>query len=235
MKADQIKNYYKFVLNELNSFETNIEPLLQFAREYNDNITSILQSFLGAAKIFRDGTDTHYVTSNPSLLSDFSALIKDFKSSFLVFPAFLEYGTMKSRISDYKREHHFKETEIEKFYTVLDDTFTTYQEFLQTSDDRKKAIIFGQSVIKLEEYFTSLKVSYENTIALLSKTDVNEEASEKNVTNEEPKTDDDIKSADSDGIGNDSHAADNIVNTEENAVPQYTAPDAAVQGHTIVG
>lgn len=172
MKANQIKKYYQFVLNELNSFETNIAPLLQFAREYNENITSILQSFLGAAKIFRDGTDTHYVTSNPSLLSDFSTLVKDFKSSFLVFPAFLEYGSMKSRISDYKSENSYDETEIEKFYSVLDDTFTTYQEFLQSSDDRKKAILFGQSVIKLEQYFASLKVSYENTIALLSKVDV---------------------------------------------------------------
>lgn len=174
MKVSKIKKYYQFVLNELNSFETNIAPLLQFAREYNENITSILQSFLGAAKIYRDGTDTHYVTSNPSLLTDFSTLIKDFKSSFLVFPAFLEYGSMKSRISDYKSENNYRETEIEKFYSVLDDTFTTYQEFLQSSDDRKKAILFGQSVIKLEQYFASLKVSYENTIAMLSEIDVDD-------------------------------------------------------------
>lgn len=186
MKANQIKKYYQFVLNELNSFETNIAPLLQFAREYNENITSILQSFLGAAKIFRDGTDTHYVTSNPSLLSDFSTLVKDFKSSFLVFPAFLEYGSMKSRISDYKSENSYDETEIEKFYSVLDDTFTTYQEFLQSSDDRKKAILFGQSVIKLEQYFASLKVSYENTIALLSKVDVDNTLSDAESAEEPP-------------------------------------------------
>ncbi len=168
MESQQIKNYYQFVLKELNSFEVKIEPLLQFARDYNENITSMLQSFLGAAKIFRDGTDTHYVTSNPAILNDFTTLIKNFKSSFLVFPAFLEYGSMKSRISDYKKENGFGDTEIESFYAVLDDTFITYQEYLQTSDDRKKAVIFGQSVIKLEEYFRSLKVSYENTINLLS-------------------------------------------------------------------
>lgn len=167
MDAKTINNYYKFVVAELDSFEEKIDPLLSFAREYNENITSMLQSFLGAAKIFRDGTDTHYVTSNPSLLNDFTTLIKSFKSSFLVFPAFLEYGSMKSRISDYKRENGFKDTEIEELYAVLDDTFTTYQEFLQSSDDRKKAISFGQSVIKLEEYFKSLKISYQNIIKLL--------------------------------------------------------------------
>lgn len=173
MESQQIRNYYQFVLKELNSFEVKIEPLLQFARDYNENITSMLQSFLGAAKIFRDGTDTHYVTSNPSILNDFTNLIKNFKSSFLVFPAFLEYGSMKSRISDYKKENGFADTEIESFYAVLDETFVTYQEYLQTSDDRKKAVIFGQSVIKLEEYFKSLKVSYENTINLLSAVSTN--------------------------------------------------------------
>lgn len=170
MDAKTINNYYKFVVAELNAFEEKIEPLLSFAREYNENITSMLQSFLGAAKIFRDGTDTHYVTSNPSLLNDFTTLIKSFKSSFLVFPAFLEYGSMKSRISDYKRENGFKDTEIEELYAVLDDTFTTYQEFLQSSDDRKKAISFGQSVIQLEEYFKSLKISYQSIIKLLDST-----------------------------------------------------------------
>ena len=170
MDANTINNYYKFVVSELNTFEEKIDPLLAFAREYNETITSMLQSFLGAAKIFRDGTDTHYVTSNPSLLNDFTTIIKNFKSSFLVFPAFLEYGSMKSRISDYKRENGFKDTEIEEFYAVLDDTFTTYQEFLQSSDDRKKAICFGQSVIKLEEYFKSLKISYQNIIKLLDNT-----------------------------------------------------------------
>ena len=173
MESQQIRNYYQFVLKELNSFEVKIEPLLQFARDYNENITSMLQSFLGAAKIFRDGTDTHYVTSNPSILNDFTNLIKYFISSFLVFPAFLEYGSMKSRISDYKKENGFADTEIESFYAVLDETFVTYQEYLQTSDDRKQAVIFGQSFIKLEEYFKSLKVSYENTINLLSAVSTN--------------------------------------------------------------
>lgn len=224
MKANQIKNYYQFVLNELNSFEANIAPLLQFAREYNENITSILQSFLGAAKIFRDGTDTHYVTSNPSLLSDFSTLIKDFKSSFLVFPAFLEYGSMKSRISDYKRENNYNETEIEKFYSVLDDTFTTYQEFLQSSDDRKKAIIFGQSVIKLEQYFASLKVSYENTIELLSKIDIGEEQSSYELPKEDPAEEQTVKVEAL--IDNDSKSDDLLkkVMVDDNALTNLAVP-----------
>lgn len=167
MLSYEVLEYYKFVLDKLDEFEPSIEFLLHWERKYNEMAKDVLTKILSTKLKNSDSNgNAHYIIKDGELISKFTALMKDFKSTFDFFGAFSKYGKMKQDIINYKNEYLIKKDYIEDFFSEIDNIFDLYQGFIQSDDQKEKAIIFGQGVINFKGTFDTCKSTYKNLINL---------------------------------------------------------------------
>lgn len=167
MLSYQVLEYYKFVLNKLEEFESSIKLLLDWENEYNTIVKETLIKILSTKSTSTDSYgNTHYIIKDGELIRKFTTLMKDFKASFDFFGAFSKYGKMKQDIMNYKNENIIKNDYIEKFFDEIDKIFALYQEFVQSDDKKENAILFGQGAIKFKGIFDICKSTYENLVEL---------------------------------------------------------------------
>lgn len=167
MLSYQVYEYYQMVLCKLGEFKQTIKPMLDFANQYNAVASKVLQVILGTAQLFQQNGKSNYSVDDGNLLSNFNGIMLQFKASFKPFPALSEYGRIKQDIEKYNENHQIQDKEIVIFFKKVDENFDFYQDYLQSSDDRKKAVSFGQCDIAFAASFEAIENFYSNAVKML--------------------------------------------------------------------
>lgn len=183
MLSYQVFEYYQYVLDQLGNFRKAIGPMLDFANKYNSGATQVLHEILGDAQVIKSSDGKfHYILDDGNLVDNFKNILVQFKSSFQPLQAFAEYGQVKQNVEKYMQDNQINDKEIETFFNKVKENFNLYQEFLQSSDDRKKAASFGQSNIAFSAAFEAIQTFYSNAVTMLSDKDVKDLSKENKQT-----------------------------------------------------
>ena len=183
MLSYQLLEYYKLVLQELNKFKESMNFLLEWENDYSKTIMTILPKIL-SSRTSTSGNDVHYIIRDGKIISDFDAIMKNFKNNFKFVDTLTIYGSIKQNIGQYKEINNIEKDYIDIFFNETDSLFAVYQDFIQNDNLKEKAVAFGQEVCKYKITFNTCQHTYQNLINLLTinKNMINENSNYKEIT-----------------------------------------------------
>lgn len=160
MLSYEVREYYSFLNKEIKEFEPFIEIILEFSDKYKENTTECLKKILSTSNTNITGSMTYYGVNGGKIIENFKNVIKNFKNTFNFFEVFSKYSILKNDINKYIENNNIEDESIIQFFLEVDNFFESYQSFMQSDNDIKLAIDFGQSVKEFERTYKTLKLSY---------------------------------------------------------------------------
>jgi len=166
MLSYQIREYYEFALNELEKLEESIKVLFEYEEKYRATTSNTLTQILA---ISSKGSSSGYYTysvKDGSLIDSFNAVNVELSSKFDLLGAFGAFSLYKQNFIKYKSDNNIPDSDADMFVEQIDSLFKSYQIYIQSQNDRAKAVTFVQILFSFKGYFNAMKNLYLSIVSM---------------------------------------------------------------------